>query len=129
MMERWAEQMAANRAAAPRPDEVYGAQARANRYEQDPYRAAQSDMEAARARGGTPNIDAFKAMNRIPELSPEEILASQGNTATNQWMSMRGQPQGGVAGGGAPGINPDELRRLNAARASQSYNLPQGRYV
>jgi hypothetical protein len=131
MMAEWARQMEAARAQeaslfaqTPRPEEY----ARARRYAQDPYRAAQSEMEAARAKGQTPSIDAFKAMNRIPELTPEEIMASQGNTALNQWISLRGQ-QGG--GGGTPGggVNPEELRRLNAARSSSSYYLPPGRYV
>ena len=129
MIQQWAQQMEAQRAAdaealaqTPRPQEF----AEARRYGKDPYRAAISDVEAQRARGGTPSIDAFKAMNRIPELSPEEILASQGNTAMNQWMSLRGQ-QGG--GGGGAGINPEELRRLNTARAASSYFAPQGRYV
>jgi hypothetical protein len=130
MMAQWAQQMEANRAAraaelaqTPRPQEY----AQAARYRQDPVGAAIADQNAQVASHS--GLDWFKQANRIPELTPEEIMASQGNTAANQWMSMRGQPQGGVAGGGAPGINPDELRRLNAARASQSYNLPSGRYV
>jgi len=38
-----------------------------------------------------------------PQLSPEAVLASQGNTAGNQWARQ----------GGAKGIDPEELKRLN----------------
>lgn len=125
MIDRWAQQMAAARANTPRPAEEYMAQARAKRYAQDPVGAAISDQNAEMATHS--GIDWFKRTNRVPELSPEEIMASQGNTAANQWMSLRGQQGGG--GGGAASINPEELRRLNAARASSSYYVPQGRYV
>jgi hypothetical protein len=127
MMAQWAQQMEAARAAraaevaqTPRPQEY----AQAARYRQDPVGAAIADQNAQSASHS--GLDWFKQANRIPELTPEEIMASQGNTAANQWMSMRGQPQGGQQ---QAGFNPDELRRLNAARASQSYNLPSGRYV
>ncbi len=45
--------------------------------------------------------------NRV-KLSPEATLASQGNTATNQWA----QQDGAKTGEGTP-IDPEELKRLN----------------
>jgi hypothetical protein len=42
-------------------------------------------------------------------LSPEAVLASQGNTATNQWGQM----------GGVPNVNQDLLRRLNMGAAQR----------
>jgi hypothetical protein len=42
-------------------------------------------------------------------LSPEAVLASQGNTATNQWAQM----------GGVPNLDPELLRRLNMGVAGR----------
>jgi hypothetical protein len=127
MMAEWARQMEANRAQeaqlyaqTPRPEEYV----RARRYGRDPVGAKISERAAELASHS--GLDWFKQANNIPELTPEEILASQGNTARNQWISQRGQGGTPAAGGG---INPEELRRLNAVRRSNSYYTSPGRYV
>jgi hypothetical protein len=116
------EQMALNRStqqaqrqaeleATPRPAEQYGEYAKAQRYRKDPYKAAISDVEAQRARGGTPSIDAYKAANKIPELTPAARLASQN-------VRSSGRPGGGSAlsqwalRGGVEGIDAGEYRRM-----------------
>lgn len=46
-----------------------------------------------------------------PQMSPEATLASQGNTAANQWAQL----------GAYQGIDPERLRQLNAAKARSYY--------
>jgi hypothetical protein len=43
----------------------------------------------------------------VPRLTPAAQLASQGNTATNQWAQM----------GGVEGMDPEELKRFNRQTA------------
>jgi hypothetical protein len=108
MMAEWARQMEANRAQeaslyaqTPRPEEYV----RARRYGKDPYRAAQSDVEAQRARDyGT--LSNYKAMNQIPELTPAAKIAVQGPSAVNQWAQL----------GAYQGIDPAEVARLTVNR-------------
>lgn len=108
MMAEWARQMEAARAQeaslyaqTPRPEEYV----RARRYGKDPYRAAQSDVEAQRARDyGT--LSNYKAMNQIPELTPAAKIAVQGPSAVNQWAQL----------GAYQGIDPAEVARLTINR-------------
>jgi ribosomal protein S30 len=74
------------------------------------YKEAVSDMDAARARGETPNIDAFKRRNAIPELSAEAKFAVQGGSAANQWAQL----------GAYAGIDPKEVARLTPKRRKPS---------
>lgn len=52
---------------------------------------------------------AFQGRRAADVMSPEQILASQGNTAANQWAQM----------GGVKNINPATLQDLNAKIARQ----------
>jgi hypothetical protein len=70
------------------------------------YKDAVSEMDAARARGETPNIDAFKRRNAIPELTPEAKFAVQGGSAANQWAQL----------GAYEGIDSQEVKRLTPKR-------------
>jgi hypothetical protein len=71
----------------------------------DPVRYAQEQYTARQASDPWGPGGQFE---KSPRLSPAAALASQGNNATNQWAQL----------GGAPGIDPEELRRLNAAAAA-----------
>jgi hypothetical protein len=114
MMAEWARQMEANRAQeaalyaqTPRPEEY----ARARRYGKDPYRAAQSDVEAQRASdyGTLANYKAMNARNAAagPGLSAAQI-AMQGPSAVNQWAQLGAYKDFGV--------NPAEVKALTQNR-------------
>lgn len=62
---------------------------------------------------------AFEGRRAADVMTPEEIMASQGNTAANQWASKRAgitpaQKQAGE-------FDPDQLRQLNAMRQRSYY--------
>ena len=85
--------------------QAYQAQAQA----QDPVRFAQEQRQAELdtspwAKGGL-----FEGRRAADTMSPEAILASQGNNATNQWAQL----------GANKNIDPEELKRLNAAQAGR----------
>jgi hypothetical protein len=121
MADLWRQGLEAQQAAQVRPAEEYEAQAKA----QDPVKFAQQRREAGLAdpfgAGGY-----FEGRRAADIMTPEEIMASQGGTAANQWASMRQplteeqkqnlQGPGGVkvaAQRGAGEFDPEELRRLN----------------
>jgi hypothetical protein len=85
--------------------QAYQAQAQA----QDPVRFAQQQRQAELdtspwAKGGL-----FEGRRAADRMSPEAILASQGNTAENQWAQL----------GANKNIDLGELQRLNAAQAGR----------
>jgi hypothetical protein len=80
------------------PERVYQAAAQAS----DPVRFAQEQYTARQASDPWGPGGQFE---KSPRLSPAAALASQGNNATNQWAQL----------GGVQGIDPEELKRLNAA--------------
>ncbi|SRR5580765_432023 len=80
------------------PERLYQAAAQAS----DPVRFAQEQYTARQASDPWGPGGQFE---KSPRLSPAAALASQGNNATNQWAQL----------GGVPGIDPEELKRLNAA--------------
>jgi hypothetical protein len=80
-------------------------QAVARRYYEDPYRAAQSDVEAQKVRDYG-SLAGYKAMNQMPELTPAAKIAVQGPSATNQWAQL----------GAYQGIDPAEVKRLTVNR-------------
>ena len=76
---------------------------------QDPVRLAQEQRQAELdtspwAKGGL-----FEGRRAADRMSPAAILASQGNTAENQWAQL----------GANKNIDPEELKRLNAAQAGR----------
>lgn len=71
---------------------------------QDPVRFAEQRRAASLADPFGPG-GYFEGRRAADLYTPEAILASQGNTAENQWAQR----------GGAKGIDPEELKRLNAA--------------
>jgi hypothetical protein len=73
----------------------------------DPVRRVQQANEAWRER--FPNV--VEQAARVG-MTPEALLASQGNTATNQWAQL----------GGVPGVDPEKLREMNSnARAYRQF--------
>jgi hypothetical protein len=131
MVDLWREGLAAKQAMQVRPAEEYEAQAKA----QDPVRFAEQRRAASLAdpfgAGGY-----FEGRRAADLMTPEEIMASQGPTAANQWASLRGpltgeqkqnlQGPGGVkvaAQRQAGEFDPEELRRLNEQyRARRTYS-------
>lgn len=101
MADLWRQGLEAQQAAQVRPAEAYEAQARAA----DPVRFAQQQYQARQAQDPWGPGGQFEGRRAADLYTPEAILASQGNTAENQWAQL----------GGAKGINPEELKRLNAA--------------
>jgi FKBP-type peptidyl-prolyl cis-trans isomerase 2 len=114
----WGQQLAQKQAMQIRPEEAYEAEARAY----DPVGYAQRQREARLATDPWGPGGQFEGRRAADLYTPEEILATQGNTAQNQIMSMR-KPlsqeqaaglQGKVESQRAPGeFDPEELRRLN----------------
>jgi hypothetical protein len=80
-------------------------QAVARRYYEDPFKAAQADVEAQRQRDYG-SLAGYKAMNQMPELTPAARIAVQGPSATNQWAQL----------GAYQGIDPAEVARLTQNR-------------
>jgi hypothetical protein len=90
--------------------QAYQAQAQA----QDPVRFAQEQRQAELdtspwAKGGL-----FEGRRAADIMTPAQIMASQGQTAANQWASQL--PAGAST---KSGVDADELRRLNAQQAGR----------
>ena len=98
-LKMWIDWMREKQAAdLQRPAVAFQAAAQAS----DPVRYAQEQYTARQASDPWGPGGQFE---KSPRLSPAAVLASQGNNATNQWAQL----------GGVPGIDPEELKRLNAA--------------
>jgi hypothetical protein len=91
MAERW------------RPPETFSEKAVGLQYAEDPV-GWLNKMRSAPGYEWTNPAGAFYGR---PQMSPEAVLASQGNTAANQWAQL----------GAYKEINPDVLRQLNRSRA------------
>ena len=85
--------------------QAYQAQAQA----QDPVRYAQQQRQAELETSPWAKGGLFEGRRAADRMSPEAILASQGNTAENQWAQL----------GANKNIDPEELQRLNAAQAGR----------
>jgi hypothetical protein len=85
--------------------QAYQAQAQA----QDPVRFAQENYQARLATDPWGPGGQFAGHTAAETMSPEAILASQGNNAMNQWAQR----------GAVKGIDPEELKRLNASAAGR----------
>jgi hypothetical protein len=132
MVDMWREQLAAEQAMKG-PEAVRKNLQSLAEY-QDPVRLARERQEASLAAPFGPG-GYFEGRRAADIMTPEEIMASQGRTAANQWASLRqplteGQKQnlqgpGGVkvaAQRGAGEFDPEELRRLNEQyRARRTY--------
>jgi hypothetical protein len=91
MAERW------------RPPETFSEKAVGLRYAEDPV----GWLNKMRSAPGYEWTNPQGAFYGRPQMSPEAVLASQGNTAANQWAQL----------GAYKEINPDVLRQLNRSRA------------
>jgi hypothetical protein len=131
MTDLWRQGLEAQQKAQVRPAEEYEAQAKA----QDPVKFAEQRRAASLADPFGPG-GYFEGRRAADIMTPEEIMASQGPTAANQWASLRGpltaeqkqnlQGPSGVkvaAQRGAGEFDPEELRRLNEQyRARRTYS-------
>jgi hypothetical protein len=132
MADIWRQQLEAQQAAQVRPAEEYEAQAKA----QDPVKFAQQQYQARLASDPWAAGGQFAGKSAADIMTPEEIMASQGSTAANQWASMRqpltGEQKQNLQGPGgvkvaaqrqAGEFDPEELRRLNEQyRARRTYS-------